>query len=287
MDTFVVSEKFAKHLIKEPQLIEFMDVISTGKYDHMLFSMIRERSFNEGIINIKLKDGDIVPLLSFDYKSWKFVPPGEEKSIERNDGINIGMVLSDGKQHSFTVATYMDYVKNGETEMWDIKGDIWHVNDPFKPFRIIGTYPYVSDDEEKFGEEIKIVGTFALSLICKIQEEGLKMSEKVDKARNFNENQNNETENKKKHHHKGNPRVVYLGNHIKYQYELSDNNVHKEFERRCECWTVRGHYRHCKSGVICFVKPHVKGPKRDQEPVSKTYDLTPEFTGSTKENVRQ
>ena len=32
---------------------------------------------------------------------------------------------------------------------------------------------------------------------------------------------------------------------------------------RCECWGVRGHFRHYKSGVVAWIKPYEKGKKRN------------------------
>ena len=41
---------------------------------------------------------------------------------------------------------------------------------------------------------------------------------------------------------------------------------------RCECWGVRGHFRHYEVGKVVFIKPYKKGKKRDiLEPASKDY----------------
>lgn len=41
---------------------------------------------------------------------------------------------------------------------------------------------------------------------------------------------------------------------------------------RCECWGVRGHFRHIATGKVIFIKPFKKGKKRDiLEPASKDY----------------
>lgn len=41
---------------------------------------------------------------------------------------------------------------------------------------------------------------------------------------------------------------------------------------RCECWGVRGHFRHYEVGKVVFIKPYKKGKKRDIiEPQSKDY----------------
>ncbi len=40
----------------------------------------------------------------------------------------------------------------------------------------------------------------------------------------------------------------------------------------CECYGVRGHYRHYKTGKIVFIKPYLKGTKRNEsKPVMQEY----------------
>lgn len=40
----------------------------------------------------------------------------------------------------------------------------------------------------------------------------------------------------------------------------------------CDCWSVRGHYRHYKNGKTVFIKSYLKGKKRNSEiPKSKKY----------------
>lgn len=41
---------------------------------------------------------------------------------------------------------------------------------------------------------------------------------------------------------------------------------------RCECWGVRGHFRHYGTGQVLWIFPYKKGKKRDiMEPKNKTY----------------
>ena len=51
---------------------------------------------------------------------------------------------------------------------------------------------------------------------------------------------------------------------------------HKEIH--CECWSVRGHFRHYKNGKVVWVKPHEKGAKRNSgfKTEDKTYKLNKE-----------
>ena len=48
---------------------------------------------------------------------------------------------------------------------------------------------------------------------------------------------------------------------ITYVYQKKPS-LSREIVRRCEAWTVRGHYRHLKSGKIVYVRPHKKGKGR-------------------------
>lgn len=42
----------------------------------------------------------------------------------------------------------------------------------------------------------------------------------------------------------------------------------------CECYGVRGHYRHYKNGKIVFIKPYKKGTKRNEgKPVNQNYKI--------------
>ena len=49
----------------------------------------------------------------------------------------------------------------------------------------------------------------------------------------------------------------------------------------CPAWGVRGHFRHYKNGQIVFIKPYVKGKKRD-EYKGKVYELFPSREDSVK-----
>ena len=42
----------------------------------------------------------------------------------------------------------------------------------------------------------------------------------------------------------------------------------------CECYGVRGHYRHYKNGAVVFIKPYKKGTKRNEgNPVKQNYKI--------------
>lgn len=72
-----------------------------------------------------------------------------------------------------------------------------------------------------------------------------------------------------------NETVYLLSEIVEYVHDnnfLSQNkSTHKI---NCECWGVRGHYRHYKSGKVVFVKEYKKGKDRDKkEPQGKTYKV--------------
>lgn len=42
----------------------------------------------------------------------------------------------------------------------------------------------------------------------------------------------------------------------------------------CPCWSVRGHYRHYKSGKVVFIKNYEKGKEKGKvKPKDKTYTI--------------
>ena len=46
----------------------------------------------------------------------------------------------------------------------------------------------------------------------------------------------------------------------------------KKIVRVAECWSVRGHYRHYKSGKVVYIKPFEKGANKGKI-VPKKYDI--------------
>lgn len=62
--------------------------------------------------------------------------------------------------------------------------------------------------------------------------------------------------------------LVMLKDLITY---VSHSNIKHNIQ--CECWRVRGHYRHYKSGKVVFIKEFKKGKHRDKTPEDKIYKL--------------
>ena len=66
-------------------------------------------------------------------------------------------------------------------------------------------------------------------------------------------------------------KVFLFNDIIKYIYEESTSNSSKK-NINCPCWSVRGHYRHYKSGKVVFVRSYEKGKdKGNSKAVDKTY----------------
>ena len=64
---------------------------------------------------------------------------------------------------------------------------------------------------------------------------------------------------------------AFIVDHPPKKHDKTSNDVVKIWH--CPAWEVRGHYRHCKSGKVVYVKPHVKGKLRDTFVVGREYDL--------------
>lgn len=65
-------------------------------------------------------------------------------------------------------------------------------------------------------------------------------------------------------------KVYSLNNIIRY-VSACKSGIHKNIT--CECWSVRGHYRHYKNGKVTFIKSYTKGVKRNETPRDKVYEL--------------
>lgn len=81
-------------------------------------------------------------------------------------------------------------------------------------------------------------------------------------------------ESKKQNKHKRKDDEIYLLDEI-VEYVNKNGltaNSKATHHINCPCWSVRGHYRHYKSGKMVFIKNYKKGKNRaDKEPESKTY----------------
>lgn len=72
-----------------------------------------------------------------------------------------------------------------------------------------------------------------------------------------------------------NKKIYLLDEIVEYVDENGlSRNKHNGSKIQCPCWSVRGHYRHYKSGKVIFVENYKKGKERDKiEPENKTYTV--------------
>ena len=100
-----------------------------------------------------------------------------------------------------------------------------------------------------------------LVLFAKIQNEALKSKKKV--IRMINEVQKPPEEREKKERPKREfPKTpIFLSPGISFTVQ-NENAIPRGFQRHCEAWMVRGHYRHYKSGKTIFIAPYKKGSGR-------------------------
>lgn len=100
-----------------------------------------------------------------------------------------------------------------------------------------------------------------LVLFAKIQTKALKTSKKVirmiSEAQELPEEKEKSSKPKKKY-----PQApIFLSSGISFVIQ-HENSLPREFQRHCEAWMVRGHYRHYKSGKTIFIAPYKKGAGR-------------------------
>lgn len=89
---------------------------------------------------------------------------------------------------------------------------------------------------------------------------------------------------KKSKHSKGKSKVYLYKSYTlirDWEQKIKLNSKHQIV---CHCWTVRGHYRHYKSGKVVFVQSYEKGKKRN-ESLPKEYVILPKMDKEGIENV--
>ncbi len=71
-----------------------------------------------------------------------------------------------------------------------------------------------------------------------------------------------------------NDKIYLLDDIVEYVNENGFSNQKKRNHiMDCPCWSVRGHYRHYKSGKVIFVKSYKKGKNKDMDPKTSIYTL--------------
>ena len=169
---------------------------------------------------------------------------------------------------------------------WDFKQGIFQSEDIILDFENIEMMDLIEKEALECPNEIKyqtyVDGIFEQYrfVACCVVENIVKLCnyimsanrEKVYKESNKNyKNNNNLTTSSIR----TNKKVFLLDEIVEY---VHDNNLLSKNKSthniQCDCWGVRGHYRHYKNGKVVFVKEYKKGKNRDKkEPQGKIYTV--------------
>lgn len=97
-----------------------------------------------------------------------------------------------------------------------------------------------------------------------------KERQKDSRKKNNNQYPTDSSKNKSGKHQ----RIFLFDDIIKYVDDIGMSARAENQKNRinCPCWSVRGHYRHYKSGKVVFVKSYKKGKERGtKEPKAREY----------------
>jgi len=125
------------------------------------------------------------------------------------------------------------------------------------------------DDLPKQISDTLIKFSFSLAAIfAKIQTDSFKTKNKIERFAKSIEDQAEEKKacgtsatNRTQSKNTSSTKTIILDAGISLRIE-KNSALHHSFTRRCEAWSVRGHYRHLKSGKIIYIRPHQKGKGR-------------------------
>ena len=91
-----------------------------------------------------------------------------------------------------------------------------------------------------------------------VQREAMKERHRIEKFRNRTMEETKNTQSKQRE-----PSPIWIRDGIQYTYTYEDEpKTHREI--LCELWSVRGHYRHYKSGKVSYIAPYQKGKRRNE-----------------------
>ena len=126
---------------------------------------------------------------------------------------------------------------------------------------------FIKEDKEYFdnaeSDSIERTGVIFLTTFCDIQYLALRKKRVIDKVRNLCLSKKSSKSNNKQQQEY----MAYLSKDVIYRYEPTE--MHRDFIRHCEAWSVRGHYRNYKSGKTIFIKPYIKGKGKLNNKVCK------------------
>lgn len=106
-----------------------------------------------------------------------------------------------------------------------------------------------------------------MCLFAKIQSEAMKSQKRIIKMCD-----SIKTGSKKDDKKQIDYRPIILSHGIQYIYQKGSTS-HTDFVRHCEAWSVRGHFRHYKSGKTIYISPYQKGSGRLKDTTYKIKGL--------------
>lgn len=126
-------------------------------------------------------------------------------------------------------------------------------------------------NKKKFLDIGHDLAQLVLRVICYIMSEPRKRKARPKLPREKQE----KVEKERKEEKRKDNRIFLLDDIVEYVLENELNiNTDTSYKINCPCWSVRGHYRHYKSGKVIFVENYKKGKDKDKtEPKSKTYTV--------------
>lgn len=225
------------------------DLIS-GKYDTFYYTNEPELAFQEGYIEVNI---NMIHSIYFKFQDSLIHDPSE--IVPKIYNLTIVAEMEDYLKHIF-------YIRPYETE--NRKNLEWPSLDTYSPkTKEEETKPTSITKmlENKLLQQSYIL--LLLHFITNIQTEALKKKEKITRIRN-KKNKESTTANSQENTNNTTyqNQIIHLGKGIRYEYEPqeeSDTKEKRKYNKHCESWEVRGHYRHYKNGKVIFIKGYPKG----------------------------
>lgn len=126
---------------------------------------------------------------------------------------------------------------------------------PYKERRLFPPHQFVDVNKSELR---KLSNALYFDVFEYTQKEALKERYRIEKFRNRATHKAKMSPSKLSE-----PSPIWIRDGIQYAYTYEDEpKTHREI--LCELWSVRGHYRHYKSGKVTFIAPYQKGKKRNE-----------------------
>ena len=176
--------------------------------------------------------------------------------------------------YHFEIAVFMPLYKRPEDDKGQYETILFHVDEEVvngvSGLGVDIDIPSDSKIWERFGVShfrdlppliIAKITQKAAPLIClfaHVQRQALKSQRKIEKLY-----KSSAKCTVKQGEYKESKSVIPLSGTLKLSVrEMIESNAPREIIRRCEAWSVRGHYRHYKNGKVVFIAPYIKGKGR-------------------------